>query len=95
MVTLQGKLFYQTEKGVRCFSQMKSNISNVGRRCHYSGEVSKEDIVALVNEKTSIADSSSLWRKNKTNHGLQLQMQNVLNNSFATENIDRHVCGPV
>ncbi|GBN77347.1 hypothetical protein AVEN_141530-1 [Araneus ventricosus] len=40
-----------------------------------SGEVSEEDFVELVNEKTTLLQIRiQVWRKNKTNHGLQLQM---------------------
>ncbi|GBM70258.1 hypothetical protein AVEN_270831-1 [Araneus ventricosus] len=57
-----------------------------------SRKVSEEDIVALVNEKNnSIVDRLQIWRKNKMNHGLQLQMQKRFEQFFfATENIDEH-----
>ncbi|GBN04303.1 hypothetical protein AVEN_48431-1 [Araneus ventricosus] len=61
-----------------------------------SGEVSEEDIVALVNEKNnSIADSSSDMEEEQDEQGPSFAdakvAVNALNNFFATENIDEHV----
>ncbi|GBN60059.1 hypothetical protein AVEN_68227-1 [Araneus ventricosus] len=57
-----------------------------------SGEVSEEDIVALVNEKNnSIVDSSSDMEEKQDEPGPSIANANVLNNFFATENIDEHV----
>ncbi|GBN35988.1 hypothetical protein AVEN_139166-1 [Araneus ventricosus] len=61
-----------------------------------SGEVSEEDIVALVNEKNdSIVDSSSDMDEEQDEPGHSIAdakaAANVLNNFFATENNDEHV----
>ncbi|GBL57580.1 hypothetical protein AVEN_100196-1 [Araneus ventricosus] len=61
-----------------------------------SGEVSEEDIVALVNEKNnSIVDSSSDMEEEQDEPGPSIAdakaASNVLNNFFATENIDEYV----
>ncbi|GBN08574.1 hypothetical protein AVEN_264853-1 [Araneus ventricosus] len=61
-----------------------------------SGEVSEEDIVALVNEKnSSIVDSSSDMDEEQDETGRSIAYAkaagNVSNNFFDTENIDEHV----
>ncbi|GBM82360.1 hypothetical protein AVEN_137904-1 [Araneus ventricosus] len=57
-----------------------------------SGEVSEEDIVALVNEKNnSIVDSSSDMEEEQDESWPSIA--DALNNFFATENIDEHVVG--
>ncbi|GBO32516.1 hypothetical protein AVEN_181897-1 [Araneus ventricosus] len=57
-----------------------------------SGEESEEDIVALVNVKNnSIVDSSSDMEEEQDEPGPSIADANVLNNFFATENIDEHV----
>ncbi|GBM18127.1 hypothetical protein AVEN_75539-1 [Araneus ventricosus] len=61
-----------------------------------SGEVSEEDIVALVNEKNNyVADSSSDIEEEQDEPGSSIAdakaAANVLNYFFATENIDEHV----
>ncbi|GBO32519.1 hypothetical protein AVEN_267580-1 [Araneus ventricosus] len=55
-----------------------------------SGEVSEEDIVALVNENNnSIVDSSSYMEEEQDESWPSIA--DVLNNFFATGNIDEHV----
>ncbi|GBM29145.1 hypothetical protein AVEN_97424-1 [Araneus ventricosus] len=62
-----------------------------------SREVSEEDIVTLVNEKknTIIIDSSSDMEEEQDEPGPSIAdakaAANILNNFFATENIDEHV----
>ncbi|GBL73265.1 hypothetical protein AVEN_159313-1 [Araneus ventricosus] len=61
-----------------------------------SGEVSEEDIVAIVNEKNNcIVDSSSDMEEEQDEPEPSTEdakaAANDLNNFFATENIDEHV----
>ncbi|GBN52905.1 hypothetical protein AVEN_109409-1 [Araneus ventricosus] len=58
-----------------------------------SGEVSEEDIVALVNEKkpTLLQIVSRNGGRTRRTTAFNCRCKNVLNNFFATENIDEHV----
>ncbi|GBL93590.1 hypothetical protein AVEN_25598-1 [Araneus ventricosus] len=61
-----------------------------------SGEVSEEDIGALVNEKkTLLYIRLQIWRKNKTNHGFRLQMQKRFEQLFCHRKHRRTCYGPV
>ncbi|GBN50493.1 hypothetical protein AVEN_179049-1 [Araneus ventricosus] len=83
--------------GVNAFSQNEiEHFECCDHDVITSREVSEEDIMALVNEKNnSIADSSSDRRKNKTKHGLQLQMQKRFEQFFYHRKHRRTCCGPV
>ncbi|GBM87221.1 hypothetical protein AVEN_129737-1 [Araneus ventricosus] len=83
--------------GVNAFSQNEiEHLECCDNDVISSGEVSEEDIVALVNdENNSIVDSSSDIEEEQDEPGPSIAdanaAANFLNNFFATGNIDEHV----
>ncbi|GBM75675.1 hypothetical protein AVEN_269900-1 [Araneus ventricosus] len=82
--------------GVNAFSQNEiEHFECCDEDIISNGELSEEYIVALVNEQKQLYCSLQIWRKNKTNQGLQLQMRKRFEHFFCHRKHRRTCCGPV